>query len=282
MDDACVSFPLARSRSPLRKPPRDLLPPYHRPSPGRISSPIPSPAPIPSVPLRAVFLDVGNTLLSEVPSRYAVYAAAAVRRGREVSPERMHALMAEAHLSLPHWVDGHFRYTDRWFEAFIARIFGEERGLGFGAQDVSAITLELFDHFESAGTFVPFPGAEGLLAELRAAELVVGVISNWSSRLSRVLEVTGLAGSFDLVLTSALEGVEKPDAALFRRALERAGVGPTEALHAGDDPVLDVQGARAAGLGAVLVDHAGRLGDAEKERVTSLAALAAYILERTR
>ena len=83
----------------------------------------------------------------------------------------------------------------------------------------------------------------------------MGVISNWSARLSRVLAAVGLAERFDSVLCSALEGLEKPDPALFLAAVRRAGVQPGEALHAGDHPEKDGYGARNAGLEAVLVDH---------------------------
>jgi len=234
--------------------------------------------------LRAVFLDVGGTLLHEVPSRYAIYAGEASRHGRPVEADEMRRRMAAANRAMPLRLDGAFRYTDPWFEAFIARIFGASpEGLGFAPAVVKEITSELFDHFESPETFVPYPGAHQLLADLRAAGLVVGVVSNWSSRLPRVLEVTGLADGFDFVLSSALEGVEKPDAGIFRLALERAGVAAGEALHAGDHPELDVAAARATGLAAVLVDHDGKRGSSgETERVESLAQLGTLVLGRTR
>jgi len=234
--------------------------------------------------LRAVFLDVGGTLLQEVPSRYAIYAGAASRRGRPVEPGEMRGRMGAANRALPLWIDGAFRYSDPWFEAFIARIFGDcDGGLGFASTEVRAITAELFAHFESPETFVPYPGAHDLLRDLHAAGLVLGVVSNWSSRLPRVLEVTGLADGFDFVLSSAIAGVEKPDAELFRLALGRAGVRAEEALHAGDHPDLDVAGARTAGLSAVLVDHGGERGSSgETERVESLAQLGTLVLGRTR
>ena len=49
-------------------------------------------------------------------------------------------------------------------------------------------------------------------------------------------------------------GVEKPDPRIFRIALERAGVAATEAVYVGDLYSIDVVGARAAGLSAILMD----------------------------
>jgi putative hydrolase of the HAD superfamily len=49
-------------------------------------------------------------------------------------------------------------------------------------------------------------------------------------------------------------GVEKPNARIFQMALERAGLGPGQAVYVGDLYSVDVLGARAAGLPAVLLD----------------------------
>jgi len=239
---------------------------------------------MPERPLRAVFLDVGNTLLHEQPSRFAIYAEVARAHGLDVDADGMHARMSGAHRSLPLRVDGHFRYSDRWFEAFIAEVFGD---CGWTARELRAVTEELFDRFESASTFRLFPGAIELLRDVRARGIRVGAISNWSARLPRVLAALGLDQAFDFVLCSAIEEVEKPDPRIFERALRRADVEPSEALHAGDRPDLDVQAARAVGIRAVLVDHgaeSGRTSDPAQasERVSDLFALARLVRERSR
>ena len=205
--------------------------------------------------LRAVFLDMGGTLIIERPSRYAIYAGCARERGIEIDSAGMRACMRSAHAALPLELDGAFRYSDPWFRAFIRRIFQEELGLPAG--EVPGLTEELFARFEDPATFHLFPGLHELLERLRARGLVLGVVSNWSARLPRLLAGLELTRCFDFVLCSALEGMEKPDPAFFQLALERAGVAPHEALHAGDHPQLDVQGALAGGLEAVLVDHRG-------------------------
>ncbi len=231
--------------------------------------------------LRALFLDVGNTLFSEEPSRYAIYAEAAGRRGIAVDPGVMKDEMRRAHGQLPQELEGAFRYTDPWFRAFIRRIFHER--LGLALDELEPLTAELFARFEDARTFRLYPGATELLAEARRCDLLVGAISNWSARLPRLLRALGLFEAFDFVLCSALERMEKPDPAIFRAALQRAGVSPAEALHAGDHPVQDVEGALAVGIEAVLVDHGGVRGLVPEgvRRITGLAQLSRVILERT-
>jgi REG-2-like HAD superfamily hydrolase len=238
------------------------------------------------MPLRALFLDVGHTLLREEPSRYAIYAEVAAAHGRPVTPEDMRTRMGRAHHELPLELEGAFRYSDPWFRVFIERIFGA--GLGLGREPVATVTEELFRRFEAAETFRLYPGVGELLDAARRRGLHVAVISNWSARLPRVLAALQLDGAFDALHVSALEGLEKPDPALFRRALETAGVAPGEALHAGDNPLLDARAALAVGLQAVLVDHGGRGGggrwdedDLEGlERVPGLRELRGVILER--
>lgn len=220
--------------------------------------------------LKAVFIDVGNTLLYEKPSRFEIYAEAARGRGIEVSTEAMAALMRRAHAELPREVRGGFRYTDGWFEAYIESIFHDRLGIEKGA--LRPLQEELFGRFSEPSTFGVFPGGLELLASLRQRGIVVGLVSNWSPRLPRLLERLGIAERVDFALASAIERLEKPDPALFELALARAGVAADEALHAGDDPEKDLAGARRAGLRGVLVDREDR-HPRERPRVRDLAEL---------
>jgi putative hydrolase of the HAD superfamily len=92
----------------------------------------------------------------------------------------------------------------------------------------------------------------GTLAELRRRRLKLGVITNGRSTMQRrKIAALGLADAFDVILVSEEEGVRKPDAEIFRRALERCAVEPHEAVFVGDHPTADVEGAHRAGLHAV-------------------------------
>ncbi len=91
------------------------------------------------------------------------------------------------------------------------------------------------------------------LSRLRAAGLRLGIVSNSDGRVEQALAVSGLRDYFDVVIDSSLVGVEKPDPAIFQAALDALGVGPEEALYVGDLYEVDVLGARAAGIEAVLL-----------------------------
>jgi putative hydrolase of the HAD superfamily len=91
------------------------------------------------------------------------------------------------------------------------------------------------------------------LARLRAAGIRLGIVSNSDGRVEQALTVAGLRDYFDVVIDSGLVGVEKPDPVIFQAALDALGVAPEEALYVGDMYEVDVLGARAAGIEAVLL-----------------------------
>lgn len=113
---------------------------------------------------------------------------------------------------------------------------------------------------------------------LRAQGLRLVVVSNANGRLLRMFDRVGLTPCVDVVLDSHDWGIEKPDPALFRIALEQSGASAAETAHVGDLYNVDVAGARAAGLaGAVLYDPAGFYAEADCPRIERLEDLPACL-----
>jgi putative hydrolase of the HAD superfamily len=116
----------------------------------------------------------------------------------------------------------------------------------------------VLDALLGALRFRAFPDAPPALRRLRAAGLRTVVVSNWDVSLHERLAEVGLAELVDGAVTSAEVGAAKPDPAIFARALALAGdVAPGDAVHAGDSPREDVEGARRAGIEPVLVARDG-------------------------
>jgi len=111
------------------------------------------------------------------------------------------------------------------------------------------LTAALLD----ALVFIPFPDAAPALRSLRAAGCALVVVSNWDCSLHERLAEVGLAELVDAVVASAKAGAAKPERAIFERGLALAGVAAASAWHVGDSPREDVEGARAAGIRAVLL-----------------------------
>lgn len=126
-----------------------------------------------------------------------------------------------------------------------------------------------------------FPDAIPALDALRG-RYRLGAITNGNADIALV----GLDAHFDFALVAAEFGVAKPDPGIFLEACRRAGVAPHEALHVGDDPLLDVVGAKRAGLRAAWIERRGRRWDevaagareAPDHEFADLAALAAALL----
>lgn len=129
--------------------------------------------------------------------------------------------------------------------------------------------------------FAPYPDARPALARLHARGLALVVVSNWDASLPTVLHEAGLGELVDGVVTSAEIAHPKPHRAIFAAALALAGSAPERTLHVGDSIEHDVDGARAAGIHAVLLrrDSAGNLPAAAATRhvptISSLAQLLA-------
>lgn len=105
-------------------------------------------------------------------------------------------------------------------------------------------------------------GAKAALERLAAAGLTLCVVSNTMRTpgrvLRKILDHYALLTLFRVLTFSDECGIRKPDPEIFHLTLRQAGALPEEAVHVGDDPVLDVEGARNAGMGVIQVTAAGR------------------------
>lgn len=123
----------------------------------------------------------------------------------------------------------------------------------------------------------PIAGTEAALTEL-GARYRLGVISNANGTVKKAFARIGLARFFEVIVDSGEVGIEKPDVRVFELALGRMNVRADEAVYVGDVFKVDVLGARAAGMRAVLIDPHGFHADKPCPRVTSLMELSPTLL----
>ena len=88
-----------------------------------------------------------------------------------------------------------------------------------------------------------YPDVPEALARL-SARLPIAALTNGNADLARI----GIDRHFQVFVSAREHGHAKPDAPIFHATCERLGRAPAEVLHIGDDPLLDVAGARRAGL----------------------------------
>jgi putative hydrolase of the HAD superfamily len=197
--------------------------------------------------VRAVLLDALGTLVRLEPPAPRLREELG-RRGVEVDEETAaRGMAAEIGYYLEHHMEGRDgasleRLRDRCAEALAG-------GLGVPGLSGPDVRGALLDSLR----FTVYPDVIPALRELRRRGLRLVVASNWDCSLAGRLEEAGLMGLLDGAVSSAVVGEAKPSRAVFLAALRLARVRPHEALHVGDSLDGDVQGARAAGLRAVLL-----------------------------
>lgn len=213
---------------------------------------------------QALLIDALGTLLrlDPVPPRLR---EALAQRGVEVSEaDAERAFRAEVAYYLRHHFEGRDPVSLAALRERCAQVMSDELGA----------TVPV-DAMLEAIHFSRFEDARPALEEIRATRpsLRVVVVSNWDSSLPEGLERVGLAQLVDCVVTSADAGAAKPDPAVFRAALAAAGVEAGQALHVGDSVENDVEGARALGIRAVLLDRGGSGQDGSIRSLGELPSL---------
>ena len=140
------------------------------------------------------------------------------------------------------------------------------------ATDAALQDLRDYHDRDNLWEYVP-DDVKPTLATLRALGPKLVVVSNANGRLRHLFARVGLADRFDVLFDSFEEGVEKPDPRLFHIALERSGGRPETTMHVGDLYHVDVVGARAAGLQAVLLDAGGLYEGYDCPRIRAFSEL---------
>ena len=220
--------------------------------------------------LRAVLFDVDFTLARPGPELGPEgYVRAGERHGLALDARRYEEARDAAlvdlkrHPELDHDDEIWFRFTERIV-------------LGMGGTQAASYdcAVEITRGWEDHANFELYEDVLPVLADLRQAGLKIGLVSN-SARDCRDF-ARHHALDVDAGLSSFHHGKSKPHASIFRAMLALLEVEPAEALMVGDTVADDVEGARAIGMHAVLVDRAG-LHEGFEPRIPDLYALPALV-----
>jgi len=211
--------------------------------------------------IKAVFFDAGHTLLYAHPDLGSIYTETTRPFGVEIAAERF------AEILIPVFKEASRDYAatstasdeqdlEMW-RVITRRVY--ERLPVLSGIKFDTWFEALYGRFGSPSVWKFYDDVAPVLGKLRARGIKVGVVSNWDSRLRRISEGVGLTALVDFLVISAEAGIRKPHPGIFKLALEQAGVRPEEALHVGDNPEEDGEGARRAGVRAVLIDRKQRV-----------------------
>ncbi|NJM98172.1 MAG: HAD-IA family hydrolase [Phormidesmis sp. RL_2_1] len=139
-----------------------------------------------------------------------------------------------------------------WWKAIVADTF-QRVGALEKFEDFDTFYAGLYGYFETPAPWQIYPDTLAALQRWQSMGIELGIISNFDSRLHRVLDVLGLAHYFQSVTISTEVGAAKPSSAIFQAALAKHNCPPPQAWHVGDSEVEDYAGAQAAGIHAILI-----------------------------
>lgn len=215
--------------------------------------------------LRGVFLDAFKTLIDLQPSYPGAFAGVCRHFGYQVSEADVTRVLPAIERQMEETLR---RQTDfrcspeelgrRW-SALNKAIF---QAVGVEG-DARALSVEMERRFNTGAYTRPYQDALPTLEALRREGFHLGVISNGTEGVAYCLDLAGVSERVDFVLVSALVGWEKPAPEIFTLGLKAVDLRPEEVVFVGDHYWADIQGARAVGMQAVMIDRKGRSAQAD-------------------
>jgi putative hydrolase of the HAD superfamily len=226
------------------------------------------------VRFRAVFFDAGETLVHPEPSFAELFARIVTEQGHPREPVAISDGLT--------MVSDEFRRASRE-QALWTTTPERSRRFWLGVYDRFLEVLDLprrdgladtlYSAFTDRANYTAFDDVRPSLVGLEEAGLTLGVISNYEAWLEDLLADLDLTALLPIRVVSGIEGVEKPEPAIFRLALERAGLPAEEVVYVGDVPDFDYEPAAALGMFPVLIDRRERHPAFDGVRVTDLRDL---------
>jgi putative hydrolase of the HAD superfamily len=221
------------------------------------------------VPIRAVTLDLWGTLFLDGPGsddRYRQQRLAGIQQA-----------LAGAGVSVaPAQLDRAYVAAGQW----LGRLWQQNRDVTVGEHVVAILraldgTLRERLHPETMAALIRAyanpalvappaldAGARVALEAVAERGVLLALVSNTMRTpgevVRKILDQSGLLPLFHVLTFSDECGIRKPAGGIFHRTLKDLAVSPEAAVHVGDDAILDVEGARDAGMGVIQVTPDGR------------------------
>ncbi len=224
--------------------------------------------------IKAVFFDAAGTLFDVRDGVGFHYSRIAQKHGVQVPASVLDGRFSEAFGRLPPL---HFPGTDpahlirqekAWWLGMVRSVFQPDRFDNF-----DRFFEEVYTFFGQAEAWFLFPEVMQTLSGLKEAGYLLGIISNFDSRLHPVCDALGIVPFFKTILHSSGAWSAKPAPDIFRQVLEQVGLSAAEALYVGDSPKYDLPGPKMLGMPALLIDRTGQYPDADAIRIPTLSAI---------
>jgi FMN phosphatase YigB (HAD superfamily) len=211
--------------------------------------------------IRAILYDAGRTLVHPRPLAADIWDFLAAQLGVVIERDRplpdvghfYYARLGEDGLGA---YDSDERARSFWTEYYVHALL--EAGIDLPNGQLVSAAHVLYDWYQLPEQWLPYPETLEALERAHDHGLKQGVVSDWGTDLIPLLHAHEITRRLDFVVASAAVGAAKPHAEIFRYALDRAGMRPSDVVYVGDSYVADVLGARAVGIMPVLIDRENR------------------------
>lgn len=214
--------------------------------------------------IKAVFFDAGLTLFNvypkDKPGMFSYFCSLVFEADQLLQFDLINgAKRAELHFQISQKNKEYKRSKNFWIDNYAEGLMGA----GFSKEEAyrwSPIVNERVDKIKKEYSLIN--GVMDMLKTLKANGYLLAVVSNWRNQSLRSdLEQLGISSYFDYIADSSVEGVSKPNPAIFKIVLNHLNIKPYEAVHIGDLYYSDVVGAQNAGINAILFDELDALGE---------------------
>ena len=176
--------------------------------------------------IKWLFFDIGGTLVNEKEAfRRRVQRTVAMQKeiGNEYTEEELERVMRASAMS----------------------------GRSYFRGAMKTLGISKFAPYDAVGEEL-YPEAREAL-KILSEKYRLGIIANQPKGTEKRLIQYGIRPYFSLILSSAEEGIEKPDPQIFLRALDQTGCLPSEAVMIGDRPDNDILPAKAIGMHTIRI-----------------------------
>jgi putative hydrolase of the HAD superfamily len=211
---------------------------------------------------KVIFLDAVGTLFGVKDSVGEVYSAIARHWGVEISAADLDRAFIKSFKAstppvFPEINQQPLALRDaeyQWWSAIAVKTFTEVKVINRFV-DFEKFFAQLYEHFATAQPWYIYNDVLPALINWQEKEIELGIISNFDTRLDRVLESLDLKRFFRSITISSVAGAAKPDSHIFMKALATHNYNPDRAWHIGDSLTEDYYGAMSVGIKSFWLDR---------------------------
>lgn len=214
--------------------------------------------------LKAVLFDLGGTLV-ETPEVSEIMKQMLEAKGIVRSVEEIHKAKEQADTRMGGYKDLPTLREEFWIKwnSEILKTLGIQK-------DLKILATYIFEYWWDYAQARLYPEVTKVLEKLKEKSLKLGVITNGlKSDIDKLLPQVGLTNAFDIVVVVDSIGKMKPHKDMFHHALKKLSVQPHEALFIGDRIEEDYNGAKNAGIKALLIDRENKI-EQNADKIQSL------------